>query len=43
MAKLLVVDDEPGVLFTLKEIGQELGHTVLEARNGRESLQHMTD
>lgn len=43
MAKLLVVDDEPGVLFTLKEIGQELGHTVLEARNGREALQQITD
>ena len=43
MAKLLVVDDEPGVLFTLREIGQELGHTVLEARNGREALQQMSD
>jgi two-component system response regulator AtoC len=38
MATVLLVDDEPGVLFTLKELLGDRGHRVLTARSGAEAL-----
>jgi two-component system cell cycle response regulator DivK len=38
-ATVLVVDDDPDTVSTMREILEEEGHTVLEARNGREALQ----
>jgi len=38
MAKLLLVDDEPGVLFTLKELLEDRGHATVLARSGEEAL-----
>ncbi len=38
MAKLLLVDDEPGVLFTLKELLEERGHTAVLARSAEDAL-----
>ena len=38
MANLLVVDDEPGFRTLLREILEEAGHAVTEARDGAEAL-----
>jgi len=38
-ATVLVVDDDPDTVETMREILQEEGHTVLSASNGREGLQ----
>ncbi len=38
MAKVLLVDDEPAVLFTLKEVLAECGHEAVTAASGREAL-----
>ena len=38
MSAVLLVDDEPGVLFTLSELLTERGHRVLSARSGDEAL-----
>ncbi|HSK00887.1 MAG TPA: sigma-54 dependent transcriptional regulator [Kofleriaceae bacterium] len=38
MSTVLLVDDEPGVLFTLSELLTERGHRVLTARSGGEAL-----
>src|SRR5262249_19776115 len=38
MSTVLLVDDEPGVLFTLSEVLTERGHRVLSARSGAEAL-----
>ena len=38
MARILLVDDEPGVLFTLKEVLEDRGHTAVLARSGAEAL-----
>jgi len=38
MSSVLLVDDEPGVLFTLQELLTERGHRVLAARSGPEAL-----
>lgn len=38
-ATVLVVDDDPDTVQTMREILQEEGHTVLSASNGREGLQ----
>ena len=38
MGRVLVVDDEPGVLFTLKEVLLDRGHEVITAASGREAL-----
>jgi CheY-like chemotaxis protein len=35
---VLLVDDEPGVLFTLSELLHERGHKVVTARSGVEAL-----
>ena len=37
-ATVLVVDDDPDTVETMREILQEEGHTVLSAKNGREGL-----
>ncbi|MCE9573305.1 MAG: sigma-54 dependent transcriptional regulator [Deltaproteobacteria bacterium] len=38
MTTVLLVDDEPGVLFTLKEVLTDRGHRVLTARSGADAL-----
>ena len=38
MSTVLLVDDEPGVLFTLSELLVERGHRVLSARSGGDAL-----
>jgi CheY-like chemotaxis protein len=38
-ATVLVVDDDPDTVETMREILEEEGHTVLSARNGREALE----
>ena len=38
MGRVLVVDDEPAVLFTLKEVLAERGHEPITAANGRDAL-----
>ncbi|HEX4451595.1 MAG TPA: sigma-54 dependent transcriptional regulator [Kofleriaceae bacterium] len=38
MSCVLLVDDEPGVLFTLSELLHERGHKVVTARSGVEAL-----
>ena len=38
MGRVLVVDDEPGVLFTLKEVLVDRGHEAITAAGGREAL-----
>ncbi|HEY4119712.1 MAG TPA: sigma-54 dependent transcriptional regulator [Byssovorax sp.] len=38
MGKVLVVDDEPAVLFTLKEVLVDGGHDVVTASSGRDAL-----
>ncbi len=38
MGRVLVVDDEPAVLFTLKEVLAERGHEPVTAASGREAL-----
>jgi len=40
---VLLVDDEPGVLFTLSELLTERGHRVLTARSGAEGLATLDD
>jgi two-component system response regulator AtoC len=43
MSIVLLVDDEPGVLFTLSEVLTERGHKVLTARSGTEALTKLDD
>jgi DNA-binding NtrC family response regulator len=38
VAKVLLVDDDPGVLFTLGEVLSSRGHDVVRARSGAEAL-----
>jgi two-component system OmpR family response regulator len=38
-ATVLVVDDDPDTVETMRDILEEEGHTVLSARNGREALE----
>ena len=38
MSTVLLVDDEPGVLFTLSEVLTDRGHRVVSARSGAEAL-----
>jgi DNA-binding NtrC family response regulator len=38
LSTVLLVDDEPGVLFTLSELLTERGHRVISARGGGEAL-----
>jgi two-component system response regulator AtoC len=43
VSTVLLVDDEPGVLFTLSEVLVERGHRVVTARNGAEALAKLDD
>ena len=43
MSSVLLVDDEPGVLFTLSEVLSERGHRVLTARSAAEALTKVDD
>ena len=43
MSCCLLVDDEPGVLFTLTELLAERGHRVVTARSGTEALERLDD
>jgi two-component system response regulator AtoC len=38
MASVLIVDDEPSVLFMLRELLEERGHTVRQAHSGLEAI-----
>jgi DNA-binding NtrC family response regulator len=41
MARLLLVDDEAGMLFALKEMAEAHGHEAVLARSGAEALAHL--
>jgi two-component system response regulator AtoC len=41
MARVLVVDDEPGLAFALKSLVQTLGHEPVLARSGAEALERL--
>jgi two-component system response regulator AtoC len=41
MAKVLLVDDEPGVLYTLREVLDERGDEVVTATSGQEALERL--
>jgi two-component system response regulator AtoC len=43
VSTVLLVDDEPGVLFTLSEVLAERGHRVVGARSGTEALGKLED
>ena len=43
MSSVLLVDDEPGVLFTLSELLLERGHKVATAGSGAEALAKLDD
>src|SRR5262245_24897010 len=43
MAKILLVDDEPAVLFTLQEVLSERGHRTVPASCGAEALDRLED
>jgi len=43
VSTVLLVDDEPGVLFTLSEVLTERGHKVITARSGTEALTKLDD
>jgi len=43
MSSVLLVDDEPGVLFTLREVLADRGHRVLTARSGAEALNQLDE
>lgn len=43
MIRTLVVEDEAGIRFFLKETLQEMGHTVELATNGQEALERLRD
>jgi CheY-like chemotaxis protein len=39
MATVLIVDDEPSMLFLLRTVLRDVGHEVLEARDGAAALE----
>src|SRR5260370_37042794 len=41
MARLLLVDDEPAMLFALKELVQSRRHEAILARSGKEALERL--
>src|SRR5262249_49751233 len=43
VSSVLLVDDEPGVLFTLSELLTERGHRVIEAKSGEEALRKLDE
>jgi CheY-like chemotaxis protein len=38
MARILLIDDDDPVRTTLRQMLEQFGHTVIEARNGKEGL-----
>lgn len=42
-AKILVVDDEPGIRFFLEEMLSNDGHEVVTVEDGKEALKHLAD
>ena len=42
MAKVLVIDDDPGVRQVIRNILEEWGHEAFEAENGREGVDAIT-
>ena len=38
MATIMVIDDEPSIRGLLREVLERSGHTVVEAKDGREAL-----
>jgi two-component system response regulator AtoC len=43
MSTVLLVDDEPGVLYTLSEVLKERGHAISSARSGADALGKLED
>jgi DNA-binding NtrC family response regulator len=43
MAKILLVDDDPAVLFTLEEVLSDRGHRTVSAKSGLEALERLED
>ena len=43
MSKILVVDDEPDILFTVKTVLEIVGHEVIEAVDGTSALERAWD
>jgi two-component system response regulator AtoC len=41
LSRVLLVDDEPGVLYTLQEVLSERGHETVSARSGEEALRRL--
>src|SRR5262249_52691266 len=41
MGKILLVDDEPAVLYMLREVLADRGHSTSSAASGREALEHL--
>ena len=41
MARILLVDDEPGVLFTLEEVLSERGYETISATSGEQALERL--
>ncbi len=39
--KIMIVDDEPGIIFVLKSILKDDGHEVIEAYSGKECLEKL--
>ena len=39
MAKVLIVDDSPATIFTLKKLIEDCGHEVVTAENGEQALE----
>lgn len=43
MARILIIEDDPGIRESLSELLREVGYAVLEARNGLEGLREATE
>ncbi|MFO0686946.1 MAG: sigma-54 dependent transcriptional regulator [Sandaracinus sp.] len=43
MSRVLVVDDEPGVLYMAREVLTDRGHTVIAAKSAQEALAHLEE
>jgi DNA-binding response OmpR family regulator len=43
MAKIVVVDDEPGITFIVKKVLSGEGHTVMEANSGLEGIKKIKE
>jgi len=39
MAKILVIDDDPDIIFVARKCLEEIGHEVIDAKNGMEGLE----